>query len=175
MYLQGLLFFSFLTVLGGCYLFYKFRLDKIGYFILGLTLILFFLSSTGLVSQIIGGNPLLPLNNFGEEYNSFYTTQLDAKSAVWLANKREDNRMIYADEIAGLRLISSAYINDYIFDILPSTIDTRSYVYLSQTNVEKGKVYKRYNIGFLAYDTPIEFLNSNKNLIYNNGGSEVFK
>lgn len=175
MYLQGLLFFSFLTVLGGCYLFYKLRLDKIGYFILGLTLILFFLSSTGLVSQIIGGNPLLPLNNFGEEYNSFYTTQLDVKSAIWLANKREDNRMIYADEIAGLRLISSAYINDYIFDILPSTIDTRSYVYLSQTNVEKGKVYKRYNIGFLAYDTPIEFLNSNKNLIYNNGGSEVFK
>lgn len=175
MSLQGLLSFSFLTVLGGCYLLYKLRLNKISYFILGLTLILFFLSSTGLVSQLIGGNPLLILNNFGEEYDNFYTKQLDVKSAEWLANKREGNSMIYADELAGLRLTSSAYITGYISDILPSTIDTRSYVYLSQTNVEKGKVYKRYNIGFLAYDTPIEFLNSNKNLIYNNGGSEVFK
>ena len=175
MYLQGLLSFSFLTVLGGHYLLYKLRLNKISYFILGLTLILFFLSSTGLVSQLIGGNPLLPLNNFGGAYDNFYTTQLDVKSAEWLANKREANSMIYADEVAGLRLTSFAYIIDYTFDILPSTIDTRSYVYLSQTNVEKGKVYKRYNIGFLAYDTPIEFLNSSKNLIYNNGGSEVFK
>lgn len=175
MYLQGLLSFSFLTVLGGCYLLYKLRLNKISYFILGLTLILFFLSSTGLVSQLIGGNPLLPLNNFGEEYDNCYTTQLEVKSAEWLANKREGNSMIYADVLAGLRLTSYAYIIDYTFDILPSTIDTRSYVYLSQTNVEKGKVYKRYNIGLLAYDTPIEFLNSNKNLIYNNGGPEVFK
>ena len=175
MYLQGLLSFSFLTVLGGCYLLYKLRLNKISYFILGLTLILFFLSSTGLVSQLIGGNPLLPLNNFGGAYDNFYTTQLDVKSAEWLANKREGNSMIYADEVAGLRLTSSAYISDYTFDILPSTIDTRSYVYLSQTNVEKRKVYKRYNIGFLEYDTPIEFLNSSKNLIYNNGGSEVLK
>ena len=175
MYLQGLLSFSFLTVLGGCYLLYKLRLNKISYFILGLTLILFFLSYTGLVSQLIGGNPRLPLNNFGEEYDMFYTTQLDVKSAEWLANKREGNSMIYADEVAGLRLTSFAYIIDYTFDILPSTIDTRSYVYLIQTNVERGKVYKRYNIDFLAYDTPIEFLNSNKNLIYNNGGSEVFK
>jgi len=175
MYLQGLLSFSFLTALGGCYLLYKLRLNKISYFILGLTLILFFLSSTGLVSQLIGGNPVIPLNNFGEEYDMFYTTQLDVKSAEWLANKREDNSMIYADEVAGLRLTSSAYISDYTFDILPSTIDTRSYVYLSQTNVKKEKVYKRYNIGFLVYDTPIEFLNSSKNLIYNNSGSEVFK
>jgi len=175
MYLQGLLSFSFLTILGGYYLLYKLRLNKISYFILGLILILFFLSSTGLVSQLIGGNPLLPLNNFGGEYDMFYTAQLDVKSAEWLANKREGNSMIYADEVAGLRLTSSAYIIDYTFDILPSTIDTRSYVYLNQTNVERGKIYKRYNIDFLAYDTPIEFLNSNKNLIYNNGGSEVFK
>ncbi len=175
MYLQGLLSFSFLTVLGGCYLLYKLRLNKISYFILGLTLILFFLSSTRLVSQLIGGNTFLFLNNFGGEYDMFYTTQLDVKSAEWLANKREGNSMIYADELAGLRLTSYTYIRDVTFDILPSTIDTRSYVYLSQTNVEKGKVYKIYNIGLLAYDTPIEFLNSNKNLIYNNGGSGVFK
>jgi len=177
MYLQGLLSFSFLTVLGGCYLLYKLRLNKISYFILGLTLILFFLSPTGtaLVSQLIGGNPFIFLNNFGGEYDMFYTTQLDVKSAEWLANKREGNSMIYADELAGLRFQSYTYIRDLTFDILPSTIDTRSYVYLSQTNVEKGKVYKIYNIGLLAYDTPIEFLNSNKNLIYNNGGSEVFK
>ena len=174
-YMQGLLSFSFLTVLGGCYLLYELRLNKINYFILGLILIFYFLSSTGLVSQIIGGDPLLTLDNFGEEYDMFYTTQLDIKSAEWLADKREGNSMIYADEVAGLRLTSFAYIFDYTFDILPSTIDTRSYVYLSQTNVEKGKVYKRYGIDFLAYNTPIEFLNSNKNLIYNNGGSEVFK
>lgn len=175
MYLQGLLSFSFLTVLGGCYLLYKLRLNKISYFILGLTLILFFLLSTGLVSQLIGGSPVLTLNNFGEEYDNCYTTQLEVKSAEWLANKREGNSMIYADTLARLRLTSYAYIIDCTLDILPSTIDTRSYVYLSQTNVKKGKVYKGYNVGLLVYDTPIEFLNSNKNLIYNNGGSEVFK
>ena len=175
MYLQGLLSFSFLTVLGGFYLLYKLRLNKISYFILGSTLILFFLSSTGLIFQLIGGNPFLPLNNFGENYDKFYTTQLDVKSAEWLANNREANSIIYADMIAGTKLTSFAHIIDYTIDILPSTIDTRSYVYLCQTNVEKVKVYKDYNNDSLTYDTPIEFLNSNKNLIYNNGGSEVFK
>jgi len=175
LYIQGLIILSSLTIIGGMYLLLKLRMMKFSYTIMASLLVLFFLYSNGFIYQIVGGPPLLILNNFGLEYDRFYITQSDINSAKWLAINKKSNSMLYSDEVSGLRLTSFGHILDYNYDILPSTIDKRAYVYLSFTNVHKSKVYKRYDIDLLEYTTPIEFLNSNKNLVYNNGGSEIFK
>ncbi|MBU1130206.1 DUF2206 domain-containing protein [Patescibacteria group bacterium] len=175
LYIQSLIVLAPLTILGGSFLLSKIKSNVTNSIILETILILFFIYSTGFVSQIIGGWPFIHLNNIGEDYDRYYITQSDIKSAKWLAKNRINNSSVYADEVAGLRLTSFGLMIDYKYDILPSTIDIPSYVYLSKTNVQKGKVYKRYDIDFLAFTTPIEFLNENKNLIYNNDGSEVFK
>lgn len=175
LYMQSLIILSNLTIVGGMYLLSKLRIKKLSYTIMVSLIILFFLYSSGFFFQIVGGEPLLLLNNFGGEYDQFYTTQPETNSIKWFTNNKASNSMLYADQLAGLRLTSFGQIINYNFDILPSTIDKRSYVYLSNTNVQKGKVYKRYDTDQLEYTTPIKFLNSNKNLVYNNGGSEIFK
>jgi uncharacterized membrane protein len=131
--------------------------------------------SNGFVYQIIGGTPVLLLNNFGAEYDQFYITQPEINSAKWLENNGDNNRILYADQVACLRLTSFGHTMKCDYNILPSTIDKSSYVYLSNTNLQEGKVYKNYGTDFLTYTTPIEFLNNNKNLIYNSKGSEIFK
>lgn len=63
----------------------------------------------------------------------------------WLVSNNK-NIPIYTDEVTGLRLTSFGHITGYNYDILPSTIDRRAYVYLINTNTKKGKVYERYDI-----------------------------
>lgn len=175
LYVQCLVVLSYLTIVGGMYLLLKLRIHKLGYIIMGGLIVIFFLYSNGFIYQIIGGAPLLILNNFGGEFDRFYITQPEINSAEWLANNREGNSILYADELAGLRLTSFGRIINYNFDILPSTIDKKAYIYLNHANVQKDKVYKRYDIDFLEYTTPIEFLENNKDLIYNNNDSKIYK
>jgi uncharacterized membrane protein len=175
LYIQSLIILAPLTILGGRTLISKFCSNTLSYSVLGIVLGCFFLYSTGIVNQIIGGSSFLHLNNFGEQFDKYYITQKDIQSAQWLSSKRTISYPVYADEVAGLRLASFGSMIDFKFDILPSTIEVPSYVYLSQTNVQKNKVYKRFEIDFLAYTTPLDFLDSNKSLIYNNGGSRIYK
>ena len=60
-------------------------------------------------------------------------------------------------------------------DLLPSTIKKDDYVYLDYSNVNnKTNVLYLNDISFI-YNYSIEFLNENKNLIYNNSGSKIYK
>jgi uncharacterized membrane protein len=177
LYIQSLIILAPLTILGGAFLLSIIKLNKLVNITLISLLVLFFLYSSGVFYQIAGGPSFLHLNNFGELYDLYYITGSEIKSAEWLAkNIKENNSTIYADEAAGLRLTSFAQTISYTYDILPSTIDISSYVYLNRTNVQMNKVYKRYDSdNFLEFTAPIKFLNENKNLLYNNGDSEVFK
>jgi len=175
LYVQSLILLSNFTIIGCTYLLLKFGMKKLSYTITSALIVLFFMYSNGFVYQIIGGTPVLLLNNFGAEYDQFYITQPEINSAKWLENNGDNNRILYADQVACLRLTSFGHTMKCDYNILPSTIDKSSYVYLSNTNLQEGKVYKNYGTDFLTYTTPIEFLNNNKNLIYNSKGSEIFK
>ncbi|GAG39728.1 unnamed protein product, partial [marine sediment metagenome] len=59
--------------------------------------------------------------------------------------------------------------------IFPSIIDKNAYVYLGYTNAIKKRTFT-YTMGRpLGYNFPNLFLGNNKNKIYNNGGSKIFK
>ncbi len=144
--------------------------------IIAILLILFFLHSTGVSSYIVGGRATMNLNSFGDPYDKFYTQDHEVYAAEWLSLRRDPQPAIYADEIASLRLIS---FGDGIIDtengVLPSTITRDAYVYLGSANLRLGIAYATQKGRQISYNYPIEFLDEHKNLIYDNGGSWIFK
>ena len=137
----------------------------------------FFLSSSGFISQLVGGDPQMNLNNFGEGYDRFYTHEPEVKSLEWLSKYYNQKNEIYLDRYATLKAYYFFKINEknILEDILPSTIDKNAYVYSSYTNKINKTTRVNYKYNFLEYNFPTEFLDGNKNKIYNNGGSEIFK
>ena len=144
---------------------------------LAVLLVLFFLFFSGFMTQFVGGKPGVNLNNFGEEYNRFYTHRSEVHSLEWLSQEFDRDYEIYMEKYA--RLKASYFLDLYeksaIPYILPSIMGRDSYVYSSYPNTTEQIVGVSYRNGFLEYNYPAGFLNENKNKIYDNGGSEIFK
>jgi len=175
---QMLIILSLPAVLGGIFLFrffkYKYRL-----ILVSLILILYFLVCSGFAQQAIGGlGTPSQLNNFGGGYYGLYIQNYEEKSISWISNTYKSGR-IYTDWGGMTRF--AVFDKDLKFNylttrvILPSLIGKDSYVYSSYIN-------KLHNAGFIwvehrsiTFNFPTEFLHENKNKIYNNGGSEIFK
>jgi uncharacterized membrane protein len=174
---QTLALLSLPAVLGILVVF-KFLKNKNTIFLLmGIICIWFFLSSSGFISQLVGGDPQMNLNNFGEEYDRFYTYESEVKSLEWLSKYYNQKDVIYLDRYAILKAYSFPRINEknILKDILPSTIDKNAYVYSSYVNTIYKRTFIYYELKVMSYSFPTEFLNNNKNKIYNNGSSEIFK
>ena len=63
--------------------------------------------------------------------------------------------------------------------VIPNIIDKSNYVYASYSNTHGNIafiddiIYSSVNT--LAISYPFNFLNTNKNLVYNNGGAKIYK
>jgi uncharacterized membrane protein/GT2 family glycosyltransferase len=142
------------------------------------TLILIsFAAATGIITQFIGGGlPTANLNNFGADYNNLYIHQSDIASAQWLGINSNHRDIIYADTHSSLPLTSSNKNIGYQFhDITPKTISVNSFVYADYANIKNGIATTEVTTIYLNYQFPESFLQQNKNLVYSNGDSEVFK
>jgi hypothetical protein len=119
----------------------------------------------------------MQLNNFGSSYDELYVHKTEINSATWLFKEASNKDIISADEYASLKfwLVTNIKKNKVIKSVLPSTIDKKAYVYSSYTNTIKKKVFINIGGEMIIYNFPIEFLSQNKNIIYNNGESEIFK
>jgi len=177
LYQQTLVILSLSAVLGGLVLFRFFKKENIKIMLMTIIFILYFLPVSGFPYQLVGGESQIQLNNFGESYDMSYTHESEVKSSKWLSNNYDNNYLIYADRYSKLRLLLfSNIINTHIVeDMLPSTMDRRAYVYSSYVNTIENRTFSYYELKVMGYNFPTEFLNQNKNLIYNNGSSEVFK
>jgi len=135
------------------------------------------LSNTGFSANIFGGEPNMVLNNFGETYGWFYTHESDVKSIEWLSRFNSQKDEIYMDEYAELRIKSFTDIDEYDIrnDILPPAIYKNAYVYASYENKVNDTVRVVHKEEFYAYNFPSGFLDDNKNKIYSNGNSEIYK
>ena len=60
-------------------------------------------------------------------------------------------------------------------DIFPQVIRKSSYVYLSSSNITEESIFAWLRGTTVGYSNPMRFLNENKDLIYNNKYSEIFK
>lgn len=130
------------------------------FLLIAVIFIWFFLSSSGFNSNIINGEPQMNLNNFGEEYDRFYTYESEVKSLEWLSKYYNQKDEIYLDAYTILKAYSFSRINEknVLKYILPSIIDKNAYVYSSYTNKINKTTRVNYKNNFLEYNFPIDLL-----------------
>lgn len=179
---QMLIILSPFTIIGINFAFNKFKfISKIKYSFFVLLLLLYFSLTSGFVYQIIGGTDAkIYLNNFGAIYDETFAHKSEVESINWLNYHYDPLSFAYADISMKYKTSSFGDFKFKIFeDILPNTIDRKAYVLVSETNkyfnlgyLHSKEYFKRGHVGF---NFQTEFLHENKNKIYNNGGSEIFK
>ncbi len=138
-------------------------------------LLFFFVMLSGLFPQFTGGSrPLLSLNNNGLYYDSYYTHAQEVSAMNWTTRYANPTIPIQAAHFSDIKMVAYGRIQPRI-DLLPQTTRKNSYVYLNYTNVDTNHVIEIVNGDVLYYYFPVEFLVDNKNLVYNNGGSELYR
>jgi uncharacterized membrane protein len=172
-YAQAFILLAFPAVLAGVYLLRIFSKKYI--YLFCAFVILSFLYSSGLIFQYFGGDAYVSLNNSGKDYAEFYTLDTEVKAARWMARNYDPQAPVCADVVASLRLWGYAGIDNINQHLLPPSIGKDAYVYLSHTNFTRNKAFAMDGIYHISYNAPTDFLNQNKNLIYDNGGSAIFK
>jgi uncharacterized membrane protein len=143
--------------------------------ILAVLTIFLFLSLNSYLDQFAGGQARITLNQPPGNDDSYYIYDTEIASARWLSINHVPNAPIQADDVAYLRLQSFGDITSGSSAIFPSTIEPNSYVYLDKINTTEDIGFNLFKGNLLTYNEPLDFLNSAKNLIYNNGESRIYK
>ena len=146
------------------------------YLIILLVLIPYFLCVSGVMYNIFGVPRSIILNSKGEQYDVGYLSDKDVIAARWLGGHSAEKSRIYADS-PGTHSLWLGYgklsINRGSF-IQNKTI-SNGYIYLRYMNVVEGKAYPSVVYGSRRSMTEYSHQFVNRSLIYNNGGSEVWK
>ena len=139
-----------------------------------------FVSTTGLLPQLTGGYPAqLSLNNSGSYYDTYYMHPQEEAAVSWLRGKPG----VLPYGVQAENLTDRFYFNaqsdvtgqQFITDIYPSLVRKSSWVILGYATVRTGEATTFYDGDDLTYVYPIGFLRDNKNLVYNNGGAEIYR
>lgn len=137
----------------------------------------FFLSLTGVAPQALGGYaPQLHLNNDGEYYDLYYTHPEEDAAADWVEGRllaagqgtvqtQIPGRLIYG--------ISKTIGVDRAID--PVLVKPQDYVLLGSTTVVKGRATVSVGGDRITYVYPLDFLDRNVDLIYDNGQAMIFR
>ena len=148
------------------------------YLIILLVLIPYFFCTTGIMYNMFGYPRAITLNSEGEGYDNMYVHDQDSYGAKWVGTHHEKDLEIYGDTQGRIRLKSQTKPSDAVKSrslISPLIQGWRfkGYLYLWYRNVvhgelidSKGEIYNMTDYS----DTFIE-----KNRLYDNGGSEVWK
>ncbi len=173
---QTLIFLALPLIVGTIHTF-SLVTKRFGYTLTVAFFMYFFLSLYGFIPEITGGfHPTLNLQNSGIYYNSLYTTTNDIYAVNWLDDTTNDVgfAQFQFDADSASRMLAYTQIRPEK-NIIPSSIIRYSFVYLDKTNTQKFQSTNYFNGNSLTYKYPIEFLDTNKNLIYNNGKSYIYK
>jgi len=175
LYMQVMIVLSLIEISGGIVVFnFLFRRDKFNARMMTVFLIINFLYTYGFIWQLIGGKTMMWLNNFGYFYAQTYTHKTEVYSVKWF-REVSDNSLIYSNYSGRNMLWAYERKNNINNDIFPITIDRSAYVFLTYANKIDNVANFSYKGILLGYEYPIKFLDKNKNEIYNNGQSVVYK
>jgi uncharacterized membrane protein len=175
---QALFFLGIFIVIGSLAL--TSYLGKTNQIVLtSLLAISFFFSSTGVFTSLLGGyGPQLHLSNDGSYYDLYYMHDSEATSIKWLnksiETSEDSHAEIQSDRLAILKA-KTFFDIDFLNDIYPALIRKNAYVYLGFRNTIKKQSSITYNSDTITYAYPVQFLEDNKDLIYNNGYSIIYK
>jgi uncharacterized membrane protein len=142
----------------------------------GATLGVYMLGTTGLGAVAVGGGTASNLANSGVDYQEFVMNSQDLAAASWVNQNAPIGQFIYADHYAQLRLDTVAGPNrPGVFDaITPQTLDQHAWVYATSVNLKYKTVDSLAGDDETQYAFPSRFLDSNYDVVYTSGSSEVF-
>jgi uncharacterized membrane protein len=143
----------------------------------GLTL---FASTIGFVPQILGGYPAqLNLNNSGADYNAYYTHPQEVAAVNWLSSQPGVLPAgVQAENITDRFAFTSPGTvsgQQVIADIYPTLIRPSSWVILGYSTIHTGQASVFYEGNLIAYAYPVGILQASKNLVYDDGGAEIYR
>ena len=176
LYLQTLYILAVPALLGMRLILKLFKRAKAIIVIILLIFTFYFLYNTGITTQIIGGDPSELLNNYGTLYIQDYTHDSEVKSIEWLSINRNKDYLIYVDKASERKLMAYGNIIEGLKrEMLPSVIDKSAYVYLSYSNVTDKVIMQLFKGKQIFHNLPEDFLSDNKNLLYNNNYTKIYK
>lgn len=181
---QALMLLGLFLVIGTCVLAQAFRNQWLSRVIPAAIALLFFLASTGVIPQLLGGyQSQLQLNNSGQYYDVYYTHIQELAAANWLnklaaqtVKHPRQKLQLQTDQFMIGKL--SAYASpklDIEAQIYPGLVRQDAYVLLGYQNVVKQQTTLSYNGDMITYQYPLQTLSQDKNLVYSNGSTEVYK
>lgn len=134
-----------------------------------------FISTSGLVSTVLGGGAATNLANSGEDFERFYRTTPELASAQWLGHKVQPGQLVYADRYAQLPLAAMTGISRGLFtDVTPLTLNQHAWVYASRSNIVDKRARALFGDHTVTYVFPVGYLDDNYDIVYTDGSSEVF-
>lgn len=172
LFLQVYITLSVFTVLVISHLLQKFRFNEKW---LVLLVSIFFLFQTGFIDQFTGGYKRITLNSAPADHYLYLINTSETYSARWLKKVRKPGELIQGDNMANLRLQSFADSNSNNTKIFPLSLKKDTFVYLIKVNIVDNMAFLQYQNQTIKYEYPTDFLNSNKNLIYSNQGSRIYR
>ena len=139
-----------------------------------------FISTTGLLPQALGGYPAqLSLNNSGQYYSIYYMHPQEEAGVSWLSAQsgvlpsgvqatHSSNRFLFTSpaKVTGQQFIEDAF---------PVLLRQHAWVILDYSTLHTGLAAASYDGDLIPYKYPIGILENNKNLVYNNGGIEIYR
>jgi len=140
----------------------------------------FFFSTTGLMPQLLGGYPpQLNLNNSGQYYNSYYVHPQELAAVSWLANKPGVLPEGIEASAPSARFYFTAPSDvtgkQFVIPAFPSLIERKSWLLLDYATVKTRYATVDLDSDLVNYLFPIALVENSKDLVYNNGGAEVYK
>lgn len=137
---------------------------------------IFLLLGGGVIAQFAGGSPTANLNNWGSDYQRFYIHEDEVAAASWLGRAYNGHDPVFTDRYAALRLTVPTDIKRGImYDVTPETIAQGAYVFADVTNIDDGTTMAAKNGETFVFEFPKTFLRNNKNVLYSNGGAEIYR
>jgi uncharacterized membrane protein len=141
-----------------------------------------FISTTGLLPQILGGYPAqLSLNNNGLYYNIYYMHPQEEAAVNWLSDKPavlpDGLQASFSADRFIFNSLSNVTGSQVTTDIYPWQIQKSSWVFLSYATAHMGvaTIYPSTGGDLITYMYPKDLLWNTKNLVYNNGSAEIYR
>jgi uncharacterized membrane protein len=139
-----------------------------------------FISTSGFLPQVLGGYPAqLSLNNSGQYYDVYYEHPQEVAAVSWLGNQPD----VLADGVQAsftsnrFAFTTPSEVNgrEVVGDIYPPLVRVSSWVVISDWTMHSGLTASYFNGDLITYKYPLKFLQVNKNLVFNDGGAEIFR
>ena len=139
-----------------------------------------FCSTSGLLPQALGGYPAqLSLADAGTYYDVYYTHPQELAALAWARQQEgvlpvglqasfDPQRFVYMSpsQVDGSQFV----LGDY-----PATLARDSWVLIGYSTIHTGRSSVFFRGDVLTYRYPMDLLNDNKNLVFNNGDTEIYK